>query len=61
MESTKWQHRSLLNFSPPKDTVNVQLHIKQFTLKEVNKLAEQLLHIERKRNTYIKTGRNGES
>lgn len=44
-ELTKMVHRRLLSSLPLTDIPNVQLHTEQFPLKEIQKLAEQLLHI----------------
>ena len=42
--SPTWQHRRLLDFSPLTDPPNVQLHMEQLPLREIQEWVEWLLH-----------------
>ena len=44
-DGPRWQHRQLLNFSPPRDTLNTKLHMEKFPLREIQKPAEWLQHL----------------
>ena len=56
---TRWQHRSILNSSPPIDTLNLQLSMEQFSPKVTKKLDEELPAIRqmRKKKNHLKIGR----
>jgi len=51
----KWQHKWTLNSSTPKDSANLQLYIRQFTLKDSQKLAEKY-RVSKQENTHMETG-----
>ena len=57
--SPRWWHRRLLNSLPLMNKPNLQLHMEQFPLKEIQKLAEWLLHIGQTRKIHNIRGRKG--
>ena len=56
---TKWWSRKILGSLPPMDTLNLQLHIEQQSLRMTWKLTEKIFHNWVKRKSQIETGRRG--
>lgn len=54
-----WQYEKILNSLPPKDTLNLQLHMEQFPPKKPCKPAEQLIHVQqhRREQGHMEAGR----